>query len=201
MPNYIPYHVIVKEEWASTYRIAAIDPGSDTLGFTIIDIDLRTGKIIVVYSDTYEASRQLRYLNPQYVESVGNMRARFECHERTLVNLFNQFKPHSVIAESAFLKKRFPHSFESLTIGLEMIRRALYQYNPTLKLKTVEPTAAKKVVILKGDPFNDKASVRRGVLAYPELHWEIDSSQLDEHAFDSVAIGIYEALSVIGEFV
>jgi len=105
-----------------------------------------------------------------------------------------------VIAESAFLKRRFPHSFESLTIGLEMIRHALGRYCASMRLKTVEPTAAKKVVILKGDPFKDKESVRKGVLQYPGLIWNIDPSKLDEHAFDSIAIGIYEAISIILEF-
>lgn len=186
--------------WANEYRIVAIDPGSDTLGLTLLTVDLRTGAITVNHSETYHASNYLRYLPFGYESAHGSMLSRMWCHRQTLVNLFHQFQPHSVIAESAFLKKRFPRSFEVLTVGLEMIRSALREYSPAMILDLVEPSVAKKAVGHKGNS-SDKSGVHQCVIKYPGLIWNVDPLLLDEHSADSVAIGISKAVMVQSEFV
>lgn len=178
----------------------SIDPGSDTLGLTLLTVDLRNGQITVQYSSTHEASRMLRYLPMGYEDAHGAMRSRMYCHQQMLVDMMTQFRPHTVIAESAFLKKRFPRAFEVLIVGLEMIRGALRIYNPTMVLETVEPSAAKKAVGHKGNS-KDKEGVHQCVINYPGLIWNVDPYSLDEHSSDSVAIGISKAIDISRDYV
>lgn len=187
-----PFAELVSSTFGSQFRIASIDPGSDTLGFTLLIVDMRTGVITVEHSETYHASRNLRYLPDGYEELNGSMRARMFCHQKTLTNLLCQFQPHVVVAESAFLKKRFPRSFEVLTIGLEMIRSALYFYDPSARLDLVDPRTVKKAVGVTTN-LSDKEKVHQGVINYPGLQWNVDPHTLDEHSSDSVAIGLYRA--------
>lgn len=192
LPHFLPYAALASSDFGSEFRIASIDPGSDTLGFSLLVIDMRTGVITVEHSETYHASRNLRYLPDGYEELHGSMRSRMYCHQRTLTNLLCQFKPHAIVAESAFLKKRFPRSFEVLTIGLEMIRAALYFYDRSARLDLVDPRTVKKAVGVTTNK-SDKDLVHLGVINYPGLVWNVDPETLDEHSADSVAIGLFRA--------
>lgn len=194
------FNDLASSDEGALYRIMSIDPGSDTLGLTLLTVDLRNGTITIEYSSTFEASRMLRYLPPGYESTFGSMHSRMYCHQQMLVDMMGQFKPHAVIAESAFLKKRFPRAFEVLITGLEMIRGALRIYNPWMLLETVEPSAAKKAVGHKGNS-KDKEGVHACVINYPGLIWHVDPLSLDEHSSDSVAIGISKASQIIEDYV
>lgn len=192
---------LVSSDAGSQFRIMAIDPGSDTLGLSLLTVDLRNGDIAVHYSSTHTASRQLRYLPEGYEDLHGSMFSRMHCHRHMLTNMMHEFQPHCIIAESAFLKKKFANAFASLTVGLEMIKSAIRDYNRFMVLELIGPSEAKKAVGHKGGKGSDKDGVKACVVNYPGLIWHVDPAELDEHSSDSIAIGMSKALSIRGEYV
>lgn len=190
---------LASSDYGSQFRIMAIDPGSDTLGLSLLTVDLRTGEIAVEYSSTHTASRKLRYLPNGYEDLHGSMFSRMFCHRQMLTRMMHEFQPHSIIAESAFLKKKFANAFASLTVGLEMIKAAIFDYNRFMVLELIGPSEAKKAVGHKGGKGSDKEGVKECVVNYPGLIWHVDPTELDEHSSDSIAIGMSKALKVRGE--
>ncbi|MNP86409.1 hypothetical protein D3C76_1866300 [compost metagenome] len=56
----------------------------------------------------------------------------------------------------------------------------------------VDPTTVKTNVGMKKIKGTDKEDVRRALLSRTDVVWgEVDSTELDEHAIDAVAIGYY----------
>lgn len=182
------------------YRIAAIDPGTNTLGISFIDVDLKHRTITVVDSTTYRADSRVKEESLIY-ETRGDRAARLHFHYHNFGALLRQFQPHAVIAESPFMG-RFPAAFEALCECREMLRRAVADYNPTIPLELVDPPTAKKAVgalVQKGS----KENVRDSVLALKDLRWALPYpiELLDEHCYDSIACGYFLGKLVLAGYV
>lgn len=178
------------------YRICCIDPGSDTMGVSYLDVDLAEQTITVIESSTFDASR---YIDQGHIQtSVWGARfARIAAHQLKLYNSFQTFQPHLIVAESPFMG-RFPQAFETLVEVRAAIASAAYCYNPAMGLELMDPPTAKKAVgalTKKGSKENVQASV----LALGDLIWKLPYplEWLDEHCYDSVAVGYATALSIL----
>lgn len=182
------------------YRIAAIDPGTTTLGISFLDIDLQCRTLTVIDSATYRADSRVNELDIYY-ETRGDRAARLRFHQQNFSVLLEQFQPHAVIAESPYMG-RFPAAFEALCECRDMLRYALQMYNPAIPFESVDPPTAKKAVgaiVKKGSKENVQASV----LALPDLKWALSYpiELLDEHCYDSIACGYYLGKHILNGFV
>lgn len=182
------------------YRVAAIDPGTNTLGISFLDVDLARRSITVIDSTTYRADTRIREESIVY-ETRGDRAARLHFHRANFSALLRQFEPHAVVAESPFMG-RFPAAFEALCECREMLRSAVHEYNPRIPLELIDPPTAKKAVgalVQKGSKENVQASV----LALPDLRWAlpVPISMLDEHCFDSIAVGYTLSKAILAGFV
>lgn len=182
------------------YRIAAIDPGTTTLGVSFLDVDLSKRSVTVIDSATYRADSRVNE-NSIYYETRGDRAARLRFHHQNLRVLFQQFQPHALIAESPYMG-RFPAAFEALCECRDMLRTVLHEYNPALPFETVDPPTAKKAVgaiVKKGS----KENVQESVLALKDLQWALPYpiELLDEHCYDSIACGYYLSRQILSGFV
>lgn len=182
------------------YRIAAIDPGTDTLGISFLDVDLLRRTLTVIDSTTYRADPRV---NEQSIfwETRGGRAARLQFHRYNFAALLQQFQPDAVIAESPFMG-RFPAAFEALCECRDMLRHVVYEYNPAIPFETVDPPTAKKAVgalVQKGS----KEDVQQAVLRLPDLQWALPTpiALLDEHCYDSITVGYYLGKLVLRGFV
>ena len=180
-----------------TYRYIAIDPGSNTLGLSVFDVNLVTMEESVLEAVTFNGEK-LSARSPYVNEVHGDKFARLKAHEENLVRLMFKWKPNAVICESPFLG-RFPQAFAALTETLSMIRRAVYAYDPTICLETVDPPTAKLAVGVSGKG-KDKEDVRQGVLKLREQGVKFNMvarlEDLDEHSIDSIAVGHHKYLRI-----
>lgn len=180
-----------------SYRYIAIDPGSNTLGLSVFDVNLVTLEERVVEAVTFSGEK-LSARRPYVNEIHGDKFARLRAHEVNLLNLMERWKPNAVICESPFLG-RFPQAFAALTETLSMIRRATYAFDPSICVETVDPPTAKLAVGVSGKG-KDKEDVRQGVLKLRDQGVIFDLprplEELDEHSIDSIAVGHHKYLRI-----
>jgi Holliday junction resolvasome RuvABC endonuclease subunit len=178
------------------YRIMAIDPGTNTLGVCVIDVDLVRRTMSLIFVGTFHASRSVnRIVNNYNVFTERLLRIKF--HEQNIVRLLYQYQPHCFIAESPYMGK-FANAFESLVELKTTIRKVLWYYDPAMTLELVDPPTAKMAVgakVFKGS----KENVQESVIKYKDLQWNLPDNTIviDEHGYDAIAVGVYKAQLVL----
>lgn len=180
------------------YRIVGIDPGTDTMGVAAIEVDLATRSVTLVEVQTLNGTQSSREY-PNMIQVHGNLSARLWAHEQSLYGYFKYFEPHSVIAESPFMRK-FPQAYAALTLCMNTIQRALHRFDPFIPLLTVDPPTVKLVVGVKGKGTT-KDDVARGLmkLAYLQNPYNIDISSLDEHSVDAIVVALVRAEYILSQ--
>lgn len=183
-------------EQSRFFRVNSIDPGTDTLGTAVQDIDLYTGEVILCDANTIRGERNSRQY-PDLIDSHGPRWAKLHSHEVELIHWLRRWCPHAVICESPFLG-RFPQAFEALVECKVFIRRALLNYDINMPLDTVDPPSAKIAVGAPGKSKN-KVEVQQGILRLPNYRNESGKriEDLDEHSTDAIAVGYYKCLAII----
>lgn len=178
------------------FRVAAIDPGTNTLGTAILDVNLYNGRVSLIDATTFKGENMSRRY-PDVVDTHGGRWGKLHAHEKAIVEWLHYFQPNALICESPFLG-RFPQAFEALVECKTAIRRALCQYDLTMPLETVDPPTAKISVGAKAKG-KDKTDVRDSILRLSNLdNVSSKSIQLmDEHSTDAIAVGYYKCQTLI----
>lgn len=174
------------------FRVVGIDPGTEFLGFSVLDIFMSDGSVQVTHSETVNASRMLGdYRNEERVH--GARTARLMAIEDRLFLLFEHFQPHAVCSESPYLG-RFPQAFAALTECCSYVRRAVCRFDRYIPMEMVDPPTAKKAVgvVIKRGITKEDVKVALLKLRLP-FAVGVDLEALDEHCIDSIAIAYYQA--------
>ena len=179
------------------YRIMAFDPGTDTLGVAVIEVDPVTTKGVITVATTY-SGKLLKDKYPDYEAIHGERAARLYAHFNNICSLLDEHQPNTVISESPYMGL-FPQAYAALVECLNNIHQALNHYDSYLPLYTVDPPTAKKAVGVSGRGSN-KEEVMNAVLSLDSLTFGdyVNLSELDEHSCDAIAVGYHQYKQVIG---
>lgn len=185
-------------EWplnAEPYRVFGIDPGSDTMGTAVVDVDLCTGSCALQFAATHSGTQLMREY-PWWIAVHGERVARLWSHEPHLTQTMRDWRPHYVISEAPFMG-RFPAAYASLVECLHVIQRAVHAYDPWMSLHTVDPPTVKAVVGVKAKGTT-KDDVKQGLLCLPFLTNPngIDIAALDEHSIDAIVVALVRAVQM-----
>jgi Holliday junction resolvasome RuvABC endonuclease subunit len=178
-------------EGASDYRILATDPGTNTMGVSILSLCLVTGTIRAEYVTTLVAEKMITpYAGIQ--DYYGDRFTKLYALQNSLAYLMYQFQVDAVVSESPYLG-RFPQAFAALTEFMCALRSAMLAYNPFMPITTIDPATIKTNVGVSGKS-GDKLLMRNAVIALCEskaiaLDPSINVYDLDEHSIDSLAAG------------
>lgn len=191
--------MLLQPQGSSRYRILGIDPGTDTLGASVLEVDLVTREVVLLESSTFDGTQLARYFT-NVATWHGDRAARLMAHEANLYGYMVFMQPHSVIAESPFLRK-FPQAFAALTECMSHIRRAVIRYDPFMPLLQIDPPTV-KLAMGVGKKGSTKDDVKRGLIAEiiagrilnPN---NIDIELLDEHSVDSIAVAYTRARFIL----
>lgn len=176
-------------------RILAIDPGADTLGIAIIDVDLVKPQLTLLTAYTYQASRWIDNLvdHPQWMH-LDEKYLRLHRHSGHLYGLLDYYQPHWVVHESAFMG-RFPKAYQGLTECILTLSNTVRQYCPSLPLTPITPMEVKYTI-----GGVKKEEVKAAMSRVTDLiHLSTLLPQLDEHAVDATAIGYTKAKQILNE--
>ncbi len=172
----------------SRYRIVSIDPGTNTLGLALLELDLEVGQLSLVEAMTLTAEHRL-HLYRTHADIYGERQAKLRSHSDALIHYFNQVQPHAVASESPYMG-RLPQAYAALVECVQTIRLAVEQYDRHLPLHTYDPATVKKTVGVSGKS-GDKEAMRRGVkaLSFIRDDQQLFLDQTDEHSVDAIAVG------------
>jgi Holliday junction resolvasome RuvABC endonuclease subunit len=182
-------------------RIIGIDPGSTTLGFSVLEYDARTLKIIRTYAFTFNAGKMK--LSDLDIENHSERYARIYELMEALYEKFLELKPTFVICESPFMAMRRPQAYGALVEVVFAIRSALRKYDPTMPLDLIDPPSAKNAVGAAGNAKKEQVHAAMKKLL-PALHFDVLLSDapfdlLDEHSVDGTAIAYSRWKKLIDE--
>lgn len=171
-------------------RIIGIDPGSTTLGFSVIEYDARTLEIVRSYAYTFNAGKMR--LNELDILNHSERYARIYELMEAIYDAFIELRPNFVISESPFMAMRRPQAYGALVEVVFAIRSALRRYDPTMSLDLIDPPSAKNAVGAPGNAKKEQVHIALKKLL-PLLHFDVANSEapfdeLDEHSVDSLAI-------------
>lgn len=180
--------------YAWNYRILGIDNGTNTLGTAILDLDPRTGELVVKFSQTCEASRTAEYFG-LITDFHSEKYARLQILKGYMLDLLEEFDPHSMVIESPFSHLNV-RTFADLTEAMFTMRQALNEYDEMVPFFKIAPQEGKKAISAKD--YKSKDAVRQAVLQLPNLRFDdaVDIDSLDEHCFDAIAVGYSHAMVV-----
>lgn len=176
------------------FSIMGIDPGTDTLGVSLVEIDIKAETVHLVHAETFHGRKGVS-LYKDYSNEFGDRRAKFRYNKEKLVSFLNWAQPNIIISESPYMG-RFANAFEALVQCLEMLRATVHNYDPSLQLQTIDPSSVKKAVGAPGKTKKggQKDLVKQGVMGLTKLinetKWPLDC--YDEHTIDAIAVACYQ---------
>lgn len=182
--------VIADPSIRDRHRIMSIDPGTNHLGYAISDVYLGVpdSLMTVVHVETLDAFDLARRYTT-LLEVHGEKVTKLYALEQALKRIIERFKPDIVISESPYMA-RFPNAFSALIECLKTIRSVLIEYDPCMALKLIDPATIKSRVGVSGKSGNKDLmtnAIKR--LINEEKISFIDTSILDEHSIDAIAVG------------
>lgn len=185
------YVTIELEPNARTWvNIIGLDPGSETLGVSVVQMDIKTKNIERIHAYTLRGSKLFDDEGFE-AELLGVRIARIKALKGALVRIFTLEQPINVACESPFFSMRRPSAFGALLEVVTAIREGLISYDDWLKLHLIDPPTVKKAV---GAPGNaDKDRVKQAILEHYAQHFDGGKEEvlaLDEHSIDATAVAI-----------
>lgn len=187
--------MLMVPNWAPTYRFISIDPGTETLGVAVWDVDLNSKQATIVSVFTLKASRSNRL--DEWADTLfGSRYARLDAHYNALCELFKYYQPSNIVSESPYMG-RFPQAYAALVECMNMLQAATSNYDMSLRVITIDPMSAKQAVGVTKRGSN-KDLVRDNVLALKDIMFLSNNPLLlDEHSIDAVAVGYTHFKTII----
>jgi len=182
------------EDDGAPLRIVGIDPGTDTVGFAVIDLDLLTGVMSIGDVRTLVGSERLRYYHHRRAIH-GDRFVRLQLLKELLIQEFCRLEPNLIISESPYFNPRRPGAFSALVEAITMVQQAVYAYHPYKALQYVDPAKAKANIGVSGKS-GDKEAIGPALAKAPYLAGSPRLAALpmwDEHSRDALAIAYYQA--------
>lgn len=171
-------------------KVLSIDPGTDSLGFAVLELVEEENRVLVLTAGTLNSIRLSKHLHG-IRETHGDRIARLFAIKLALQRHMRRWQPDLVASEAPFLG-RFPQAFAALTECIAFIRAAVYTYSPNVSLRLYDPPTVKLAIGVPGKA-NDKglitAALRRNVDWIVPVH-NLRMETLDEHANDAIAVGV-----------
>ena len=194
MSSYFPV------SYPNVIRIVGIDPGTSTLGFSVLDVNLDTRLVEVVFVKTLKSTKEVD-LDHILTVNHGNRMVKIDFLYNAIYRLLWQFHPHMLIAEAPFMG-RFAASYAALVEVRKGIIQAAADYNPGMFFETIEPLNVKAAVGVRLDKKTrkDKMAVKKAIATIPNLTWANGFSldPLDEHSVDAIGVGYWKATQILG---
>lgn len=180
-----------------TITVLSIDPGTNTLGLSVIEFNPITKSRRILTSTTLigtQLSKKDYSIKDLIFDNVPNKQQRLRALTNNIYGKLDQYKPDIVVAESNFLKRGKVNAFEALVESLCAIREALNKYDDRLTLQIIRPNEAKRLVGTTVKKGMTKDDAKDAVIKFIKTN-KIDVSDvvlddLSEHAIDSLVVGL-----------
>lgn len=175
------------------YRSLGIDPGSRNLGYGVLDIIRNkalkgTFQTEVQHADSVLVDQIVRQYDDRWFGRTDRQRRLKSCG-LFAQGLVENFDPDCVVIEDAYLNRRQPTSYRSLSEGIIYLVEAVRDIDETIPIYIIEAMRAKKSVGAKPKRGDDqKAIVKAAILNNKEIIIPRDFILKSEHSIDAIAL-------------
>lgn len=179
--------LVIPKDSATTFNLIGLDPGSNTFGIALLNVDIASLRIVSSAAWTIVGERLVG--KDSWAEELHGARfSRLKAIEENLLNLFNHYQPLIVVSESPFINNRFPQAGIALTEVICSVRRAVTLYDMWKELYMIPPSSVKNAIGASGN--GNKDIVKESIIKVQELVGvcEMSVSELDEHSVDALAV-------------
>lgn len=170
------------------FVVVGIDPGTNSVGFSRIEIDCFSWEIKEIWATTLHVDKLQRYdgfvLGP-HAERTGKLLKL----RQSMTLMLNWARPHHVCCESPFYNRLRPGAYGPLVEAIFALKMASFDHDPLIPFTTLEPSTIKKA--MGAGAIARKEKVKEAVMENMTVIKTaiVDVDQLDEHAIDAIAVG------------
>ncbi len=178
------------------FRSLGLDPGSRNFGYAVLDVDLTKaskGKFEaeVSHMDSLLVDQVVRQYEERWFGRTDRQRRLKSCGEFTMA-LLDTFDPEVVVIEDAYLNRRQPTSYRSLSEGIIYLVESVREWDPTVPILITEAMRAKKAVGAKPKRGDDqKAIVKAAIKNNKSIILPPNFEEKSEHSIDAVALAYF----------
>jgi Holliday junction resolvasome RuvABC endonuclease subunit len=178
-------------------NILGIDPGTDTIGFSIIKVNIDDLSIIKAIAWTEKISRNID--DTSFETEINGLRfTRLNNISVQLSNILETFNPIVVASEAPFYNRLTPSAYAPLVETLFTINKTLAIWDAYKPLYIIDPPSVKRAVGAKGKANKKKGEdnkdiVKRAIMSIKELK-SLDFKPLDSHSVDACAVAYCQLL-------
>jgi len=166
-------------------NIYGIDPGSNNMGITILQVNLKTLKIVKIITSNLRPKK----MNEDLVKGLIKTR-------EALYEMFELYPPYKVIIEEPFMG-RFIQSYKVLVTILTALELAVLDYNPNLTLEKIPVLTIKGKIGIKNTKDKNSTTERMSNLSPYDEYLKNHKHSVTQDIIDSMSIAHYGYLSYI----
>lgn len=166
--------------------IVGIDPGTTKLGFALLHYNVDNFEIVGCEAETLLGEK---LPGSDWLESMyGSRFRRIEAYRSALKYRFDIANPVIIASESPFINVKRPAAYGALTEIVYAIKLAVVEHNSWRPLHLLPPSMVKNAVGAKGNADKDAMRIALNKLFVIASTCTKDTSQLDEHSIDALAV-------------
>lgn len=167
--------------------LIGIDPGTRFMGVAMLTYDARTFEILSSTTRTLKACQMA--LDVEAVYAHGEKYARLLALENELLTTFRLTEPVDVYCESPYYSGKTPSAFGPLVETVQTVRRAVYDYDRSMPLTMITPSAIKSAIGASGGA--KKGPVLQAMQRMTgDIRYYSDLNAVDNNAVDALAIAV-----------
>lgn len=178
--------------------ILGIDPGTVTMGFCAMVVDLRTLERISVETVTINANRPVDGISARdfIPDSQSELFIRIRELSKRFWDILVHYAPFQTAIEVPFFNSMSPSAFEPLIHTFSMLVNTLYNYNPWMTAYRVDNTTTKAMVApeskeerkrIREAYATSKERIAECVRLHTDFTW-IKTETMDEHEVDACLV-------------
>lgn len=167
-------------------RIIGIDPGTVHIGLSVSETTDKGLRVLDAYTVHTELLVRRHYEN--LAERMDDRYALIKAGVDAIMTYIRVWGGDMIAYESPYLGKH-AQAFGSGVEIMTLVRESIIQESQFLPFYTLDPARVKTAVGVSGKS-GDKDKVLKGIMKSPFLTFDISLTDLDEHAIDSIAVGL-----------
>lgn len=170
-------------------RTLNFDPGLSKTGWSVTDIDIEKGALVVVrLGEIKPAATADRVDRKEEVERYSKRVVTLTVLRSEIIHLLDEFKPDFVVMEDIFFNRFRPAAFPALCMW-QCTARLTVRDHAHKPITAIAPKMAKAAI--SGNGASGKINVQKAIFDNPKIKFKNDNLAfgLSEHCADSIAIG------------
>ena len=180
-------HLEIPEDYGIV-NMVSIDPGSNTCGMAVYELDTSTRTINSIMAFTIHVEK-LNDNSGLHLDLATDRFVKILKLCNVIKNIIESTNARIVVSEAPFFNKLMPMAYGSLLEIVSSINRTVHETGNEIIFTSYAPQQVKMSLSAAG--IKGKDVIKEKLMEVPEVYSKIvgDYDLLDEHSIDAIAVG------------